>query len=53
MKLPFAMKPPVAGMPTTIIYGADGLERGRLSGGADWSGPDARAVIDHLLAEHG
>jgi thiol-disulfide isomerase/thioredoxin len=51
MKLPFALKPQASGMPTTLIYGADGLERGRLSGGADWSGPDARAVIDHLLAE--
>lgn len=51
MKMPFALKPPAAGMPTTVIYGADGLERARLSGGADWSGADARAVIDHILAE--
>ena len=51
MKLPFALKPQASGMPTTIIYGADGLERGRLAGGADWSGPDARAVIDHVLGE--
>jgi thiol-disulfide isomerase/thioredoxin len=51
MKLPFALKPQVAGMPTTVIYGPDGRERGRLSGGADWSSPDARAVIDHILAE--
>ncbi|CAN7617085.1 TlpA disulfide reductase family protein [Phenylobacterium sp. LjRoot225] len=51
MKLPFALKPPAAGMPTTIIYGADGLERGRLSGGADWSGVDARQVIDQVLAD--
>jgi thiol-disulfide isomerase/thioredoxin len=51
MKLPFALKPPAVGMPTTVIYGADGLERARLSGGADWSGGDARAVIDHILAE--
>ena len=51
MKMPFALKPPAAGMPTTVIYGADGLERARLSGGADWSGADARAVIDHVLAE--
>jgi hypothetical protein len=51
MKLPFALKPPAAGMPTTVIYGADGLERARLSGGADWSGADARAVIDHVLAD--
>lgn len=51
MKLPFALKPPAAGMPTTVIYGVDGLEKARLSGGADWSGADARAVIDHVLAE--
>jgi thiol-disulfide isomerase/thioredoxin len=50
MKMPFAFKPPVPGMPTTIIYGPDGRERARLSGGADWSGPDARALIDKLLA---
>ena len=51
MKLPFAFTPPVSGMPTTVIYSADGRELGRLSGGADWSGPDARAVIDRALAE--
>lgn len=50
MKLPFALKPPAVGMPTTVIYGADGIERGRLSGGADWSGPDAKALIDKVLA---
>jgi len=52
MKLPFALKPQASGMPTTIIYGEDGLERARLSGGADWSGADARAVIDQVLADH-
>ncbi len=52
MALPFAMKPGVAGMPTTIIYGADGVERGRLSGDADWSGKDAKALIDKILAEN-
>jgi thiol-disulfide isomerase/thioredoxin len=50
MKLPFSLTPPAAGMPTTVIYGADGVERARLSGGADWSGPDAKAVIDKVLA---
>ena len=50
MKLPFAFTPPAAGMPTTVIYGADGVERGRLSGGADWSGPDAKAIIDAVLS---
>ena len=48
-KLPYAMKPIVTDMPTTIIYDKAGVERGRLAGGADWSGPDARAVIDGLL----
>ena len=46
--LAFALKPPVAGMPTTILYDRRGVERARLVGGADWSGPDARAVIDYL-----
>jgi thiol-disulfide isomerase/thioredoxin len=49
MKLPFALKPVAAGMPTTVIYGPDGLERARVSGGADWSGPDARRLIDKVL----
>jgi thiol-disulfide isomerase/thioredoxin len=51
MKLPFALTPPALGMPTTIIYGADGVEKGRLSGGADWSGADAKALLDKVLAE--
>jgi len=50
-KLPWAIKPTATGMPTTIILGKDGLERGRISGEADWSGPGARAVIDRMLAE--
>jgi thiol-disulfide isomerase/thioredoxin len=45
----FAFKPPVEGMPTTILYGPDGVERARLVGGADWSGPDARKVVEALL----
>ena len=47
----FAVTPPADGMPTTVIYGRNGLERARLSGGADWNGPDAHAVIEALLAE--
>lgn len=50
-KLPWAIKPPASGMPTTLILGKDGLERGRISGEADWSGPGAKAVIDKVLAE--
>ena len=49
-KLPWELKPPAAGMPTTIILGKDGLERGRISGEADWAGPGARSTIDGLLA---
>jgi thiol-disulfide isomerase/thioredoxin len=48
--LAYAFKPPVDGMPTTILYDAKGVERARLAGGADWSSPQAHAVIDLLLA---
>ena len=47
----FALDPAAEGYPTTLIYDRKGRERARLSGGADWNGPDARAVIDALLAE--
>jgi thiol-disulfide isomerase/thioredoxin len=50
-KLPWTIKPNADGMPTTIILGKDGLERGRVSGDADWAGPGAKAVIDKALAE--
>jgi thiol-disulfide isomerase/thioredoxin len=50
MKMPFAVTPQAPGMPTTIIYGPDGVERGRLAGGAEWSGPDAKALIDKIIA---
>ena len=51
LKLPYDFKPAATGMPTTIIFGKDGIERGRLAGGADWSGAEAKAVIDMILAE--
>jgi thiol-disulfide isomerase/thioredoxin len=47
----FSVTPPADGLPTTILYGVHGRERARVSGGADWSGPDAHAVIETLLAE--
>lgn len=50
-KLPWALQPAANGMPTTLILGKDGLERGRISGEADWAGPGAKAVIDKALAE--
>ena len=49
-KLPFQLKPPAMGAPTTVVFGPDGLERGRVSGEADWSAPDAKALIDQVLA---
>jgi len=50
-KLPWALKPAANGMPTTIILGKDGLERGRISGEADWNGEGAKATIDKILAQ--
>ncbi len=34
-----------SGLPITVLYDAKGNERARLSGGADWNGADARALI--------
>jgi thiol-disulfide isomerase/thioredoxin len=50
MKLPFKLNPPAVGTPTTVIYGKDGLEVARVTGDADWSSPDAKALIDKALA---
>jgi thiol-disulfide isomerase/thioredoxin len=45
-----AFTPAVEGLPTTVLIDPAGRVRARLSGGADWSGPDARKVIDALAA---
>ncbi|MBW8814773.1 MAG: TlpA family protein disulfide reductase [Caulobacterales bacterium] len=50
MKLPFKLNPPAVGTPTTVIYGKDGLEVARVTGDADWSSPEAKALIDKALA---
>jgi hypothetical protein len=50
-KLPWELKPQATGMPTTLILGKDGLERGRISGQADWDQAGAKQVIDKVLAE--
>jgi thiol-disulfide isomerase/thioredoxin len=50
MKLPFKLNPPALGTPTTVIYGKDGLEVARVTGDADWSSPEAKALIDKALA---
>lgn len=45
----FALK--AEGMPTTVIYDREGRERARLAGAAEWDGPEARALMEALLAE--
>jgi thiol-disulfide isomerase/thioredoxin len=50
-RLPYAFTPAIDAVPTTVIYDRHGRERARLAGGADWSSPQAHAVIDSLLAE--
>ncbi|MDQ7017709.1 MAG: TlpA disulfide reductase family protein [Robiginitomaculum sp.] len=34
-----------SGLPITVLYDKNGIERARLSGGADWNGEEARALI--------
>jgi thiol-disulfide isomerase/thioredoxin len=48
-KMPFKLVPMAPGAPTTVVYGKDGLEIGRVEGEADWSSPEARAVVDEAL----
>ena len=40
----------VLGLPTTLVLGPDGAELARLTGTADWNGPNARAVLKALGA---
>jgi thiol-disulfide isomerase/thioredoxin len=49
--MPFVIQPAAGGLPTTIVYDKKGAERARLSGGADWSSPEATELIRMLLAE--
>ena len=39
----------VPGLPVTVLLDADGAEIARLLGEADWSAPEALAVVDYLL----
>ena len=50
-KLSFELDPRAAGYPTTVIYDKQGRERARLAGDADWSSPEARGLVEALLAE--
>lgn len=49
--MPFLLNPAAQGMPTTVIYDKKGVERARLSGEADWAGPEAMALVRSLLEE--
>jgi hypothetical protein len=41
-----------AGLPTTVIYGKDGAELARLSGGdVDWASPEAKRLIEAAIAK--
>ncbi len=46
--LAYALQPPAQGLPTTFLIDPSGLVRARVAGGADWSGPDARRVVEAL-----
>lgn len=39
----------VKGLPTTILYGRDGRELGRLAGIAEWDSKDAVALMRHYI----
>jgi thiol-disulfide isomerase/thioredoxin len=50
-KVSFALAPRAEGYPTTVIYDRQGRERARMAGPADWSSPEARGLVEKLLAE--
>jgi hypothetical protein len=39
----------VNGLPTTILFGRNGREIGRLVGPAEWDSPEAIALMRHYL----
>jgi len=41
----------VTGYPETFIVGKDGVIRKKLMSATDWNSPEARALVDRLLAE--
>ena len=51
-QLPFELTGKGA-MPQTVLLDRQGRVRASYSGGADWAGPEARALVDALLAEPG
>lgn len=49
-QLPFEL-PGKGGMPQTVLLDAEGRVRAHLTGAADWSSPETRALIDALVRE--
>jgi thiol-disulfide isomerase/thioredoxin len=45
------LKPHLPGFPTTVLFDREGNERGFMAGEANWSGSDAKAVMDKLISE--
>jgi len=50
-KLPFLFPGEGNGMPRTVLVDKKGRIRAHFTGEADWSSPEARALVDALLAE--
>jgi len=48
-KMAFSLQPALKGFPTTVIFDRKGREVARLEGAADWSSPQARALVERLL----
>jgi len=46
-----SIAPRPLGLPVTLIYDARGRERARLVGDGEWDSPEARGLIEALLAE--
>lgn len=51
-QLPFEL-PGKGAMPQTVLIDRKGQVRASFSGGANWAGPEARALVEALLAEPG
>ncbi|MEQ8804169.1 MAG: TlpA family protein disulfide reductase, partial [Rhodospirillales bacterium] len=47
----FARANKVRGLPTTVLYDAQGREVGRVEGIAEWDAPDIKAFIRACLSE--
>ena len=49
LAMPYDVKPPVEGFPTTFLFDAHGREVARIPSDHDWNSPAAHAVVDALL----